>query len=356
MSSLRALLVLIFTASFGTLGCGEVDHCPAGSLRCLGGRCDNRSCDFDLVCAARPTGDELCGRKLKGGRYDFGGKGSGEATPLAPLDPDCHCSAPAVCAADTGECVNYCETATPTPHSGTPPEVIFCEHIEGMEAPLSFAEICKRQCRINCQRWSQFCGFTCAADFCDSQDVQAQCATTCPESAGNREVCLTRSCNSARDATCASVSCPDTRQPGNCQNVTCRNTCGPNNSGDWTGDGECDDGDLYSATSAACEWGSDCVDCGPRTGPAQVAQPQGGLCAFHTNCIGYSPIIANNHAWCLRLDDVQPNLSRCVPDCSEGTSCLPGYQCVNVVDDQGNPITDATGSTGQACLPMMCGA
>ncbi|MFT3926007.1 MAG: hypothetical protein QM778_25915 [Myxococcales bacterium] len=340
----------------GASGCGEVDHCPKGSLRCLGGRCDNRACDFDLLCAVRPTGEELCGKKLKGGRFDFGDQGKGEGTEVTPIDPDCSCPAPQVCAADTGECVNYCEAADPLPHSGKAPEVILCEHVEGVESPLTFEEICKRRCRVQCQRWSQFCGFTCAEDYCDSPNVQDECSSDCPITAGNREVCLTRACNSERDATCATVTCPDTRQPGNCQNLTCRNSCGLNDLGEWAGDGECDDGDLYTASSAACDWGTDCVDCGPRTGPVPAAQPHGGLCAFHTNCLGYSPTISRNRSWCLRLDGVQQGLSRCVPDCSEGTSCLPGYECVDVVDDQGNPITDAMGTvTGQACLPLMCG-
>jgi len=337
--------------------CTEVDHCPKGALRCLGGPCDNGLCDFDLECRAiSNTGEELCGKMLRGGRYDFGdGRREDATTPVTPVNPDCECEAPLVCSKDTGECINYCEAVPTLPRSGTPPEVIFCEQEVG-QAPFSFEEICKRQCRLACQRWSQFCGFTCAADYCDSQQVQDECAASCPASEGNREVCLTLSCNTVRDQTCGSVICPDTGQPGSCQNLTCRNTCGMTNAGEWAGDGECDDGDLFGATSTACDWGSDCVDCGPRMGPVPTPQPQGSLCAFHTGCLGYSPSLLANRAWCLLLNDVQPGLSRCVPDCSQGKSCPDGYECVAVMDDQGTPITDPTGTVvGQACMPTICG-
>lgn len=355
-SSVRnAYLVLLCALLWGSAGCSEVDHCKKGDLRCLGGQCDNRRCDFDLVCGQRLTGEELCGRRLRSGRFDFGGDQSEDALPVKPVNPNCKCEAPYVCSADTGECVNYCEPVSVVPRSGTPPEVIFCEHEDG-QPPFTFQEICKRQCQLSCQRWSQFCGVTCAADFCDSQQMQNQCAARCPEADGNREVCLTRACNEVRDQTCASVICPDTGLGGSCQNLSCRNTCGIGTSAGYVGDGECDDGDLYGAVTAACAWGTDCVDCGPRAGTAPTPQTHGGLCAFHTGCLGYSPNIAANRAWCLLLNDVQPGLSRCVPDCSQGKTCPQGYECVSVMDDEGTPIVDVTGEiAGQACAPTMCG-
>ncbi len=338
-----------------TSGCREVDHCPKGELRCLGGLCEQGECDFDLQCVVRTSGEALCGKRIRDDRYDFGDKGKGDATPIG-VAKDCECEAPSVCAADGKTCVNYCESVDKVPGSGSSPEVIFCEHEEG-QASYTYAEICKRQCENNCQRWSQFCGFTCEPGYCESQDVTDACEAQCPSAQADARACLTRACNTVRDQTCSKVLCPDTQAPASCENLVCKNTCGSGaDSGEWAGDGFCDDGDLYSSDFSECDWGSDCVDCGPRMGPAPVPQPNGGVCAYHSGCIGHSRTLATNGAWCLRLDEVQEGLARCMPDCSGSKVCPTGYECVTVVDDTNEPVVSEDGRLmGKACVPTMCG-
>src|SRR4051812_41237970 len=84
----QALLGLCLALLCMAAACREVDHCEKGVLRCLGGPCDNRDCDFDLVCGQRSTGEELCGKKSKGGRFDFG-DGKEDAKEVERIDPNC---------------------------------------------------------------------------------------------------------------------------------------------------------------------------------------------------------------------------------------------------------------------------
>ncbi len=356
---LHILLTLLCVLVAGASGCSKVDHCPKGELRCLGGLCEDQQCDFDLRCMVQmSSGEELCAKRISGNRYDFGDKGKGEGYAPGMLPPeevlDCECEAPSVCAADGKTCVNYCEPIDKLPGSGPFAEVFFCEHLEG-ETPYTYADICRLQCQNTCLRWQQFCGFTCEPGYCERQEVKDACEAQCPSADANARQCLTRECNTVRDQTCAQVICPDTQQPASCDGMVCKNTCGPQGSpGEFAGDGFCDDGDLYSADYAACPWGSDCVDCGPRMGKAPEPQPNGGVCAFHSGCLGYDRDLTKNKAWCLRLDDVQQGLVRCMPDCTRTGECPTGYECFEVEDDAGKPIVQNS-LTGKACLPLLCG-
>jgi hypothetical protein len=344
---------LVITFLLAASACSGVEHCKDGDARCIGGACEKDACDYDLVCVVRPAGERLCGRPLdEDDEYDFGSAGKGKGEKAEDLGPPCECEQPELCSLDTNSCVNYCEVPDALPGSEPVPEVIFCEQFED-EAPLSFEEICKRLCRLSCQRWEQFCGFKCDEDDCDAPDVLDACEASCPEADGDPELCLTRACNAVRDQGCANVICPDTNEPADCTGVVCKNTCGGNSSPEWSGDGVCDDGELLSATYADCAWGTDCTDCGPRRGKPPEPEPQGGVCAFNTGCAGYQQDLKTNAAWCVSLDDVAKGLSRCVPDCSRGRTCPSGYECVAVLDDMDERI-EQDDLVGQACIPLVC--
>lgn len=366
MTTLRAWFGLLLVASFGVIGCGEVDHCPKGAVRCLGGLCDDGACDFDLQCAVRSTGSQTarCTKSLGDDLYDFGDGKETEGTRVdgdgggdGDGQPNCGCTAPEVCGMDGETCVNYCEPEDRLPGSEPSPEAFFCEHLEGEEEPYTYEQICKLQCQNACQRLEQFCGHTCAEGTCEAQETLDKCELTCPKGQADALSCLTRACNETRDQTCSDVICPDTNAPASCEDLTCRNTCGPTGSpGKWVGDGECDDGDPFSSNTASCTWGTDCIDCGPRKGAAPAPTPIGGACGYHSSCRGHSDTVALNKAWCMRLSDVQAGLARCMPDCSGDKTCPDGYACSTVNnDDTGEPI-EMDGIQAQACIPLMCGS
>lgn len=351
---MRALFLAVLGLTALSMGaCSKVDHCEKGALRCLGGFCDNGECDFDLICVTLPeNGDQVCAKSAGEDRYDFGDtREPGPATPATK----CSCTEPELCAADTGECINYCAVPDALPGSRPVPEVIFCEHLEG-EEPFSYEEICQRRCRLSCQRWEQFCGYTCPDDYCDGADILSACEATCPPDDTDALLCLTRACNTTRDQVCTDVICPDTGRAANCQGVVCGNTCGAT-SNEWSGDGVCDDGDLLSATFADCAWGTDCIDCGPRRGPAPEPGRHGDQCAFNTGCAGFTGTLTTNAAWCMTFNEVAQGAARCVPDCSRGQPCPDGYRCVPVIirgENGEETVIEQDGLTGQACRPIMC--
>jgi hypothetical protein len=135
--------------------------------------------------------------------------------------------------------------------------------------------------------------------------------------------------------------------------VQCRNSCPGYNF-----DGVCDDGDLKSAASGVCPFGSDCADCGPRRGAAPSAAAQGDACAFHSNCKGASPEDPGAaHAWCIEIAD---GVSRCAPDCTdEGEICPEGSQCFELAgpdrdgDGEPDPI-EVEERRASACFPLAC--
>ena len=103
----------------------------------------------------------------------------------------------------------------------------------------------------------------------------------------------------------------------------CTDTCGPTGSpGGWAGDGECDD-------SSVCDYGTDCSDCGPRSG-----RSYGDVCAEDSECPTGDCVARHCSAPCgsgqpscespLSLCDDDLGFcvedSRCTPQC-EGKSC-----------------------------------
>jgi hypothetical protein len=175
-----------------------------------------------------------------------------------------------------------------------------------------------------------------------------------PAGGGNDLACLTKSCNDTRFAVCDSqLSCPNGAKP-NCAAITCSNSCQFNGK-PVTGDGRCDDGDTFSSASALCAWGTDCTDCGPRSGNETIGNP-GDLCQYSLNCAGGtgSPDTANT--WCVNLTS-RPGVARCMPDCSRDQDCAAGFTCrqLTIPQDDGTSAPIKVGKyTSAACLPDAC--
>lgn len=342
----QAALIVVFVMAYATtlLGCGEVERCQRRDERgCLDSvPLEDGSCLYDLVprkgiCVRVGSDEDKC-----------------SACPTGNL-----------CIPERNECRNLCEAPPILPGSVAPPEPIFCEATRespGENPMLSFEEVCTRRCRLQCQRQEQFCGVPCKQGFCDRPEVQAECVAACPPNAaagGVRDLmCLTNSCNEVRFSGCGQVQCPEGVAPPNCANVTCTNTCSFTAPGIVAspGDGVCDDGDPVSADFNFCEWGTDCVDCGPRLGTRKEPSYVGDICAFHGNCQGGTGSPLDAEAWCgdLILDGFPEGaVSRCLSDCSRENDCPEGFQCRELKLVNGGPLVEG-GVTAQACFPLMC--
>jgi hypothetical protein len=223
---------------------------------------------------------------------------------------------------------------------------------------LSFEEVCKRRCRLQCRRFEQFCpnDFKCPEGRCDLPEIQAECLADCPlTTAGAKDLaCLTQRCEDVRVTRCQSdLACPNGGVP-DCANLTCTNDCPMG----FAGDGYCDDGDAFSSLKPLCAWGSDCADCGARKGAAPDPGYWGTVCKYRQNCAGGTGNPADAAAWCVEIDGI-PGLSRCAPDCSRDQGCPDGFECREALFDLGGParepiVDPATMLKSQACFPMLC--
>ncbi len=325
-------------------GCADVESCQeVNTPGCLNSpvRTTGSPCLFDLV--------EVNGKCLK------------SATPDVSCGAN-KCGAGSLCDEATKTCTNFCSTPAVIPGSVQAPEAIFCEAIKTQAMPnpamLTFEEVCRRRCRLNCQRLSQFCtGYQCAAGSCDGADVQAKCRLDAPplSGGGNDLAKLTKSCNDTRFAVCdTQLSCPNGAKP-NCANITCSNNCQFNGQ-NVTGDGVCDDSDPYSSMTAQCQWGTDCTDCGPRMGSAPTLN-LGDACQYSLNCQGGTGSPDTAGAWCVTQESIA-NVARCMPDCSRGQKCAEGFTCRTLTfasadGTSSNPLVVGK-YTSSACLPDAC--
>jgi hypothetical protein len=336
----HAWLVALFVGTWLVAGCGDVESCREGiTAGCLNSvpRTDG-TCLYDLVprsnkCVKPGSEDDKCGL----------------------------CADGALCIPERNDCANFCAPTSPLPGSVRPPDPIFCEAVDNTpnnpadNPMLSFAEVCTRRCQLRCQRLAQFCpGYQCPQGSCETPETQAACVADCPPplAGGNDLACLTRKCNDARFVRCdSSLTCPNNLASA-CANLTCTNECS------LPGDGICDDSDVFSSRSPECEWGTDCVDCGPRTGTKPAPVGLGELCQWGKNCEGFTGRPSDSNAWCITL--ATTGVSRCVPDCSRDQDCADGFECFNVTfKDPANPtaepkpINDGT-YTSSACIPTVC--
>jgi hypothetical protein len=344
MTKRACLLYSLLTLCLAALvGCSDVESClemqTPGCLnstpRPIGSPC---LYDLELVngrCVKPGTGETPCGQCLPG----------------------------ALCDVKTDTCINFCDAPQVLPGTVTAPTPIYCEAISTPQMPappmLTFEEVCRRRCELNCQRLSQFCqGYQCQAGSCDGQDVLNRCQSDCPKtsSGGNDLACLTRSCNDVRFVVCdSSLVCPNGATP-DCANISCSDNCKFNGE-DVTGDGVCDDGDVYSSATAQCAWGTDCADCGPRPAAQEVLGGPGDLCRYTLNCMGGTASPDTAGAWCVNLES-RPGVSRCAPDCSRNQVCAEGFTCrtleiPNADGTDAAPITVGD-YTSSACLPDVC--
>jgi hypothetical protein len=326
-------------------GCGEVDSCK--EMQTLG--CINT--------APREDADKPC-------LYDLVLRGDKCVKPGSAEDLCGLCAEGALCVPERNTCINFCEAPAPLPGSGTSPEDIYCEAIDTDNDPatnpmLAFEEVCNRRCRLRCQRLQWFCpGYVCPAGTCEQPDVQARCLADCPLAAngGKDLACISRSCTDARRAVCdSSLMCPNSVMPA-CASITCTNDCMFEGNG-LSGDGYCDDGDVYASDSPLCSWGSDCIDCGPRQGTRPEQGLLGSVCQYSLNCSGGTGHPTDAQTWCVEQSSI-PGSQRCMPDCSRGQDCPDGFSCFQVLqhNDMTNtddPIVEG-GFTAQACLPASC--
>ncbi len=349
-------------ASLGLLlsaaGCSEVDHCKEGAKGCLAGECkSDDDCKFDLECVQTTGGEAVCGAK-KGSKYDCGsagdcskpttgGDGDGDGDMPEPIP--CNCSGEfEICAPGTSDvCLNFCEDP------GFPINdvdqrrrtlTLPCRDPK-TDAALTFEETCKAYWRQSCLRSEAYCAdFKCAADY----HLSAEAQKFCEDNFADVDA-LAAECATLRDITScdAFAGCTDPAFPKDCsKDFVCTNTCSD------ARDGACDDGDLPTALFGVCAWGSDCGDCGPRSGtpPPTAKKKIGELCVSDSQCEGFSRDLSRNKAWCLGVNTT--GIFRCLADCSVTGVCSEGESCLTLTDG-GSAIVE-NGITARVCDPIIC--
>jgi hypothetical protein len=321
--TLLALLALLAL----NVGCAEVESCQRGAPGCLAGPPKAGACELGLV--------------LINGACAEPGAGAAALS--------CQCPEGQICTLDAYQCVDYCEPIDVEIGTAPPRAVWGCSAIE-----LSFDQLCENRCLNRCRRWQELCPSSagCTAEACKGASEKASCRAECGASA-SPERCMAQACNDVLSQGCKELACPE-QKPAKCDDVQCRNSCPLFNF-----DGMCDDGDMASAVSGACAYGSDCADCGPRHGATPKPAAQGKACAFHSGCAGAKPAdLADSEAWCIQI---APDVSRCAPDCSSPDEVCPeGSSCFSLsgVDQDGDGALDPVeqdGLTASACFPAaMC--
>jgi hypothetical protein len=342
------LWAALATAALATLsGCSDVESCERGLPGCLGGAPDDSgNCKFDLV---RSDDGFTCVKpnERDGGRRDGGGRDGGN-------EDDCTCPSGELCRAD-GTCVDLCEPVRNPPTAK--PVLLPCEAPEGETE--SFARTALALCSQTCAHRAAYCGTNCNPDIECSQ-LLASAAARAACQGGEDQACAKTLCERARDLPCAQQQCPLGAAPS-CTGTLCSNTC---DMAEYNNDGICDDGDPSNAISYVCDYGTDCGDCGPRRGSAPPFELDlGDVCADPQQCGGDLYDVKGSTGWCVPASSDQV-YSRCLPDCSNGQSCRPGYECIAIAfdpDGSGGPMpqtqfTDYNDGTPVfGCFPMQCG-
>lgn len=325
LSLMRTLLLALFVLGLSA-GCGDVEQCQRGEPGCLAGPAVKGRCSHGLV-------------NEHGACVEPG---------AGPVALSCRCDEGEVCTLDGYRCVDYCAPLEVAIGTAAPRTNLSCA-----AAALSFDQLCENRCLIRCRQWRELCpgSASCNEESCRSAAEHARCQSDCGNVTEPAR-CMAALCSEVQGQGCSDLACPE-QTHAVCGNVQCRNNCVGFNF-----DGVCDDGDLASAASGACAFGTDCADCGPRHGPTPKLAAQGEPCAFHTGCAGNDVTdLAHAAAWCV---EIQPGVSRCAPDCSsEDEICPEGSLCFTLSgfdqdgDDEPDPITHGQ-RTASACFPVMC--
>lgn len=324
MSKCLALLVCLLVSL--AAACTDVAKCERGAPGCLAGPPPKgKDCLYGLVL-------------INGACAEPGAQ---------PPALSCQCQAGQVCTLDAYTCVDYCAPLDVEIGGEPAPAPLSCATSEGFET------LCMNRCLLRCRHVADYCSDdpACTPDACKSSAELAACRDECGSDA-DADRCIAQHCTDTMAASCKDVTCPSGKPP-NCDQVQCRNSCPGYNF-----DGVCDDGDLESASSGVCLYGTDCADCGPRRGATPKPVPQGGACAFHSNCDGANTAdLAEASSWCIEIAD---DISRCAPDCSDdGEICPEGSACFELSgidqdgDGQPDPWVDGD-RRASACFPISC--
>jgi hypothetical protein len=339
---------LSFAVALSTSACGEVESCKEGAEGCFAGPCiDDRECKFDLVCVEKANGDSICGERRRDG-FECGREDCDEE-----LGSRCNCEDGELCLPGRPDtCIaTYCEGSPVLPGAlqGLVPGTCTPMDNQAVDTePLTYEEACITRCMQNCALTTAFCpGATCDYAACQEESTLDACQVLCPPvDLGPIQAltCITEACSDVMGTSCAEFDCPGSTEP-DCDQITCRNTCA------FHDDGQCDDGDVFSAAFVDCDWGSDCNDCGPRTG-TRPDTSFGGLCVTDASCDRYTSELAMNSVWCVQVEGQRNGLQRCVPDCTdEDEECPEGYVCeAHEADDP-----DLADAEVRACVPAICG-
>lgn len=345
---------LVGMALLALSGCGDVESCERGEIGCIDGPADPRTgCKFGLTrnsggfCTADEPGP---GSDAGSGPVDDAGSG--------PVDACGGCPSGSLCN-EQKQCVNYCELPDNLPV--LKPAPLPCRPPAG-EAPYTFEQAAVALCTQECVRRNEYCGTTCdPAITCTPANAMQllMAAALCP---GREPNCATLACEAARDRPCERYNCPAGAAP-NCAGISCTNTC-PTSQPDlfpatlpqWVNDGLCDDGDLSNAITAACVWGGDCGDCGPRRGAAPpFERGLGELCVDPIQCGGDTFDVRRATGWCVGFSSQAVSVQRCIPDCSSGQACPSGFECQDLVyeteDGSRVPVQDDLERIARGCFP-----
>lgn len=352
-----ALVISGVISSLSLSACSEVESCKPGSAGCIDGPPEDGECKFDLV----KRGNK-CVEPGSAGDVDSGANGGedggDDAGPMSACEP---CDEPALCVAERKECVDFCETPEEIPGTGAEFQQITCGgETDPMGNPvvLDFATTCKNTCLLTCRWQNWFCPgpkSDCAAE-CDKPEVQADCAVPVTGCAGDVP-CQKTKCTDIRALGCRAEAalCPNSMgMAPNCDGVSCSNACADAQSAQAnTFDGFCDDGAYTFSDTDLCPFGTDCADCGPRMGAARPVDMGdikiGDPCPNSARCTGRSSDYDLNKSWCL---DIVGDVSRCLTDCSgDDETCTEGFECVELSNSAGSPLTDRNGRRGKVCYP-----
>ncbi|HEY6882290.1 MAG TPA: hypothetical protein VI299_29870 [Polyangiales bacterium] len=327
---------LLGAALTALAGCGDVESCLEGQQGCVNGAPDDSgNCKFGLVVSA----DGLtCVNPSEKGK--------------PPVDT-CMCPSGQLCR-NGGGCVDVCQPLTNVPAARPTPQP--CRAPK--DQTESFARAALAACTQACIHRAAICGTKCdPTTECTQLGASTAARAACQ---GNEDIsCAIMLCERARDMPCDKQQCPPGSTP-NCANITCSNTC---DMPEYNNDGICDDGDLSSAISYVCDYGTDCGDCGPRRGTAPPFMVDfGDPCVDPAQCGGDLTNVKSSKGWCVPADSAQ-DYSRCLPDCSNGKTCHAGFECVGVaqdVDGSGpmapTQVVDLKDGTPVfACFPLQCG-
>jgi hypothetical protein len=333
-------------------GCSDVESCIEGvDEGCLGSNPDNSgNCRFGLV---RSADGFNCVKPGDQGEVRNDG-GTPPRNDGGANTDSCTCPSKNACLQDGG-CVDLCLPLANPPVLKDAP--LSCRPVEN-EGAYDFARAARGYCSQAGTRRSVACNSAFdPATECSAAAAQLLLTTQCPT---RDPECAMKACEAARDTPCSQQQCAAGAAP-NCTGVLCSDNC---DMPLFNLDGVCDDGDLSTAISYVCEYGTDCGDCGPRRGSAPPFDlDYGDPCVDPGQCGGDLYNVKSSTGWCVPPTDSQ-DVARCIADCSVSRRCRSGFECIGLSYPdpdgsgpmKGDPVLDLEdGTEVYACFPLQCG-